>query len=250
MGITLYTSNALSSISEPDGYSPGFDTTSLRRAEIFTYTGIGQNLMPGETFPTVVGTPSIIDGTPYVLFSNNASEANLNLGIQDGSNQTWFVLFDPNSDNASRLVMSSYGGTSASALPGAGIMINGSGALQLGVGYHNTSNDTYSVALLTLTGFDFSKPALLCVTLTASGGTITNLTSGASASVSLSAGQVRAPNTLRVGKGAVALFGSSTAKNRIAAYLVFDRVLSSSEMALVRSYLLRCIQAKFPSLIF
>ena len=51
MGITLYTNNTESSISEPDGYSPGFDTTSLRRAEIFTYTGIGNNLMPGEDLP-------------------------------------------------------------------------------------------------------------------------------------------------------------------------------------------------------
>lgn len=57
MGITLYTNNAFSSISDPDSYSPGFDTTLLRRAEIFTYTGIGSNLMPGEGLPSVAGTP-------------------------------------------------------------------------------------------------------------------------------------------------------------------------------------------------
>lgn len=250
MGITLYTNNTESSISEPDGYSPGFDTTSLRRAEIFTYTGIGQNLMPGEALPTVVGAPSVIDGTPFVSFSNNASVANLNLGIPDSGAQTWFVFFDPNSDPAQRLIMSSYAGTSGSTLPGAGIMISASGTLQLGLGYHDTSTGTYSVSFATLAGFDFSKAALLCVTLNGNTGTLTNLTTGSSISVTLSAGRERAPNTLRVGKGAVSLWGIATATSRIGAYLVFDRVLSEEEQTTVHAYVLRCVQAKFPSVTF
>lgn len=90
MGITLFTNNAFSSVSDPDEYSPGFDVTSLRRAEIFTYTGIGKNLMPGEGGPTVVGTPTFITDSPFVQLSNNANVAHLSLGINDAPKQTWF----------------------------------------------------------------------------------------------------------------------------------------------------------------
>lgn len=81
MGITLFTNNAFSSVSDPDEYSPGFEVTSLRRAEIFTYTGIGKNLMPGEGGPTVVGTPTFITDSPFVQLSNNANVAHLSLGM-------------------------------------------------------------------------------------------------------------------------------------------------------------------------
>ncbi|MDG0022426.1 hypothetical protein L3496_25270 [Klebsiella pneumoniae] len=249
-GITWFSKNAFSVISDADSYVPGFDTTSLERIELFTYKGVGQNLMPDAELPTVVGTPTEISGTPFYSFSNNANVAHLNLGIQDSAAQTWFVLFDPNSDPTQRLVMSSYAGTSVSTLPGAGIMISASGALQLGLGYHDTSTDAYSVSFATLTGFDFTKPALLCVTLDGKTGTITNLTSGNSASVTLSASRERVPNTIRVGKGAVNLWGSVTATSRIAAYAVFNRVLSVDEKALVKSYFLECIQEKFPLISF
>lgn len=246
MGISLFTNNAFSSISDPDSYSPGFDTSNLLRAEIFTYSGIGQNLMPGADLPTVVGTPTEISGSPYVQFSNNAAVANLNLGVQDADAQTWFVLFDPNSETSQRLIMSSYGGTGATTLPGAGIMINASGAMQLGIGYHNTDADTYSVQMTTLTGFDFSKKALLCVTLNGTTATLEDVTHGLSASLTLSAGRTRAYNTIRVGKGATNLWGSATATNRIAAYFLFNRILASDEKSQVRNYLQTCIQAKFP----
>ena len=246
MGITLYTNNAFSSISDADSYSPGFDVTGLQRAEIFTYTGVGQNLMPGADLPTVVGTPVEISDSPYIQFSNNAAEANLNLNIPDAALQTLFVLFDPNNSTLQRLVMSSYAGVSAATLPGAGIMINASGALQFGLGYHDTSADTYSVSFATLTGFDFTKPALLCATLNGTTATLEDLTHGLSASVTLSTGRVRAYNTLRVGKGNANLWGSATATSRIAAYFVFNRILANDEKAQVRNYLQKCIQAKFP----
>ncbi|WP_215395471.1 hypothetical protein [Klebsiella pneumoniae] len=247
MGITLYTNNAFSSISDPDSYSPGFDTTLLRRAEIFTYTGIGSNLMPGEGLPSVAGTPSIIDGTPFAQFANNVSIAHLNLGIQDSEKQTWFIYFNPNSDPTQRLIMSSYGGTSPSNLPGAGIMVSAAGTLQLGLGYHDTTTDAYSVSFATLGGGDLSKPALLCVTLNDATATIEDLTHGLSASVTLTTGRVRAPNTIRVGKGAVSLWGSAAATSQIGAYFVFDRVLSVDEKTSMREYIRRCIQAKFPA---
>ncbi|WP_258232303.1 hypothetical protein [Klebsiella pneumoniae] len=245
-GITLYSENALSVISDADNYFPGFDTTDLKRIELFTYKGVGQNLMPAADLPAVVGTPTEISGTPFYSFSNNANVAHLNLGIKDTTAQTWFVLFDPNSDPTQRLVMSSYAGTSVSTPPGAGIMISAAGTLQLGLGYHDTSTGAYSVSFATLTGFDFSKPALLCVTLDGTTGTITNMTSGNSASVTLSSGRERAPNTLRVGKGATNLWGIVTATSRIAAYAVFNRVLSGDEKTVVKNYFLKCIQKKFP----
>ncbi|TCW07753.1 hypothetical protein EDF73_11283 [Raoultella sp. BIGb0138] len=250
MGITLYTNNTESSISEPDGYSPGFDTTSLRRAEIFTYTGIGNNLMPGEDLLITVGSPSFIDGTPFVSFSNNASVAHLNLGIPDSGAQTWFALFDPNNDASQRIVMGSYTGTSANNHPGVSILIEASGVMRLSQGYHNTSTDIYGVAYGDVSTFHKEKPMLLSLVLDGGKSTLTDRTNNIVTGTMLTGPLERAPANIRVGKGGVGLWGSTTATSRIGAYLVFDRVLSEEEQATVHAYLLRCVQAKFPSVTF
>ncbi|MFP8401674.1 hypothetical protein [Raoultella ornithinolytica] len=250
MGITLYTSNAVSSISEADGYSPGFDTTALRRAEIFTYTGIGQNLMPGEALPTVMGSPSVIDGTPFVSFSNNASVAHLNLGITDSNAQTWFALFDPNNDASQRIVMGSYTGTSATNHPGTSILISETGSLQLSAGYYDPSTNAYGTGFATMPAFHKDKPMLLCMVLDGKNTALKDLTNNVSTGVTFSGTRERSPAIIRVGKGGASLWGAAAATSRFGAYLVFDRVLSEAEQAVVYSYLRRCLQAKYPELIF
>ncbi|HIE9527094.1 TPA: hypothetical protein ACXRYU_002868 [Klebsiella variicola subsp. variicola] len=250
MGITLYTSNAVSNISEADGYSPGFDTTALRRAEIFTYTGIGQNLMPGEALPTVVGAPSVIDGTPFVSLSNNASVAHLNLGIQDSNAQTWFALFDPNNDASQRIVMGSYTGTSATNHPGTSILISETGSLQLSAGYYDPSTNAYGTGFATMPVFHKDKPMLLCMVLDGKNTALKDLTNNVSKGVTFSGTRERSPAIIRVGKGGASLWGAAAATSRFGAYLVFDRVLSEAEQAVVYSYLRRCLQAKYPELIF
>ncbi|WP_228715244.1 hypothetical protein [Klebsiella pneumoniae] len=250
MGITLYTNNPESSISEPDGYSPGFDTTALRRAEIFTYTGIGNNLMPGEDLPITVGSPSFIDGTPFVSFSNNASVAHLSLGIPDTDAQTWFTLFDPNNDSSQRIVMGSYKGLSAVNHPGTNILINETGKLQLSQGFLDTTTNAYSVAFMDMPTFHKEKPMLLTMVLDGQKSTLRDRTNNLEASITLASTRERAPANLFLGKGGASLWGSSTATSRFGSYLVFDRVLSEEEQTTVHAYLLRCIQAKFPSVTF
>ncbi|HGU5353633.1 TPA: hypothetical protein ACM9W1_000189 [Klebsiella pneumoniae] len=250
MGITLYTNNTESSISEPDGYSPGFDTTSLRRAEIFTYTGIGNNLMPGEDLPITVGSPSFIDGTPFVSFSNNASVAHLNLGIPDSGAQTWFALFDPNNDASQRIVMGSYTGTSVTNHPGTSILISETGSLQLSAGYYDPSTNAYGTGFATMPAFHKDKPMLLCMVLDGKNTALKDLTNNVSTGVTFSGTRERSPAIIRAGKGGASLWGAAAATSRFGAYLVFDRVLSEEEQATVHAYLLRCVQAKFPSVTF
>lgn len=124
-------------------------------------------------------------------------------------------------------------------------MVNEFGALQFGLGYHNTSSGAYAVTFVTLDGFDFSKPALLCVTLNGTTATIQDL-SRVNGNGDAELGKERASNGIRVGKGAVSLWGSNAATSKIAAYLIFDRILASDEKEQVRNYLQKCIQAKFP----
>lgn len=250
MGITLFTNNAFSSISDPDGYSPGFDTTALRRAEIFTYTGIGKNLMPGEGGPVVVGAPTFIADSPFVQFSNNANEAHLDLGIKDTDQQTWFLLLDPNNDSTQRIIAGSFSGLSASTPPGVSVIVDESGALSFIQGIHYTDNDTYGTTRATLSAFNKTKPMLLCLTLDGKTTRLTDMTNNISAAFTLVGTRDRAPARLRIGKGGTTYWGSATAKSRIGAYMIFDRVLSDAEKTTVHDYLLRCIQAKFPTIIF
>lgn len=250
MGITLFTNNAFSSVSDPDEYSPGFDVTSLRRAEIFTYTGIGKNLMPGEGGPTVVGTPTFITDSPFVQLSNNANVAHLSLGINDAPKQTWFLLFDPNNDSTQRIIAGSFSGTAAVTPPGVSVIVDEAGALAAMQGIHYTDNDTYGTARATLSAFNKTKPMLLCLTLDGQTTRLTDMTNNVAASLTLATGRERAPAPLRIGKGGVTYWGSTSATSRLGAYMVFDRVLSDAEKITVHDYLLRCIQAKYPSLIF
>ncbi|CAH5702108.1 Uncharacterised protein [Klebsiella pneumoniae] len=250
MGITLFTNNAFSSVSDPDEYSPGFDVTSLRRAEIFTYTGIGKNLMPGEGGPTVVGTPTFITDSPFVQFSNNANVAHLNLGINDAAQQTWFLLFDPNNDSTQRIIAGSFSGTAASTPPGVSVIVDESGALAVMQGVYYSDSGAYGTARATLSAFDKTKPMLICLTLNGKNTRLTDMTNNIAAAITLAENRERAPARLRIGKGGVTYWGSTSATSRIGAYMVFDRVLSDAEKGSVRDYLLRCIQAKYPSLIF
>ncbi|MDN3998802.1 hypothetical protein QX222_24325 [Klebsiella pneumoniae] len=250
MGITLFTNNAFSSVSDPDEYSPGFDVTSLRRAEIFTYTGIGKNLMPGEGGPTVVGSPTFIPDSPFVQFSNNANEAHLDLGINDTDQQTWFLLLDPNNDSTQRIIAGSFSGAAASTPPGASVIVDESGALAVMQGVYYSDSGAYGSARVTLGSFDKTKPMLICLTFNGKNTRLTDMTNNVSAAITLAENRERAPARIRIGKGGATYWGSTSATSRIGAYMVFDRVLSDAEKGSVRDYLLRCIQAKYPSLIF
>nr|WP_228730285.1 hypothetical protein [Klebsiella pneumoniae] len=250
MGITLFTNNAFSSVSDPDEYSPGFDVTSLRRAEIFTYTGIGKNLMPGEGGPTVVGDPTFVTDTPFVQFSNNANVAHLNLGIKDTDQQTWFLLFDPNNDSTQRIIAGSFSGLSASTPPGVSVIVDELGALAFIQGTRSTVDNTYGTTRATLSAFNKTKPMLLCLTLDGQTTRLTDMTNNISAATTLVETRARTPSTIRVGKGGTTYWGSTSATSRLGAYMVFDRVLSDAEKSTVHDYLLSCIQAKFPTIIF
>ncbi|HBY6047838.1 TPA: hypothetical protein MIZ97_25820 [Klebsiella pneumoniae] len=206
--------------------------------------------MPGEGGPTVVGTPTFITDSPFVQFSNNANVAHLNLGINDAAQQTWFLLFDPNNDSTQRIIAGSFSGTAASTPPGVFVIVDESGALAAVQGVHYTDANTYGTARATLSAFNKTKPMLICLTLDGQTTRLTDMTNNVSASLTLAAGRERAPTTIRIGKGGVTYWGSTSATSRIGAYMVFDRVLSDAEKGSVRDYLLRCIQAKYPSLIF
>ncbi|SLO70443.1 Uncharacterised protein [Klebsiella pneumoniae] len=250
MGITLFTNNAFSSISDPDEYLPGFDTTALRHGEIFTYTGIGKNLMPGEGGPTVVGSPTFIPDSPFVQFSNNANEAHLDLGINDTDQQTWFLLLDPNNDSTQRIIAGSFSGAAASTPPGTSVIVDESGALAVMQGVYYSESGTYGSARATLGSFDKTKPMLICLTLNGKNTRLADMTNNVSAAITLAENRERAPARIRIGKGGVTYWGSTSATSRIGAYMVFDRVLSDAEKGSVRDYLLRCIQAKYPSIVF
>ncbi|MCW0279971.1 hypothetical protein NIL08_26415, partial [Klebsiella pneumoniae] len=174
----------------------------------------------------------------------------LNLGINDAAQQTWFLLFDPNNDSTQRIIAGSFSGTAASTPPGVSVIVDESGALAAMQGVHYTDTNTYGTARATLSAFNKTKPMLICLTLDGQTTRLTDMTNNVSASLTLAAGRERAPTTIRIGKGGVTYWGSTSATSRIGAYMVFDRVLSDAEKITVHDYLLRCIQAKYPSLIF
>ncbi|MER4418897.1 hypothetical protein J9B67_29545, partial [Klebsiella pneumoniae] len=164
--------------------------------------------------------------------------------------QTWFLLFDPNNDSTQRIIAGSFSGTAASTPPGVSVIVDESGALAAMQGVHYTDTNTYGTARATLSSFNKTKPMLLCLTLDGQTTRLTDMTNNVSASLTLAAGRERAPAPLRIGKGGVTYWGSTSATSRLGAYMVFDRVLSDAEKITVHDYLLRCIQAKYPSLIF
>ncbi|HBV4543946.1 TPA: hypothetical protein MDY69_005715, partial [Klebsiella pneumoniae] len=182
--------------------------------------------------------------------SNNANVAHLNLGINDAAQQTWFLLFDPNNDSTQRIIAGSFSGTAASTPPGVSVIVDESGALAVMQGVHYTDTDTYGTARATLSAFNKTKPMLICLTLDGQTTRLTDMTNNVSASLTLAAGRERAPTTIRIGKGGVTYWGSTSATSRIGAYMVFDRVLSDAEKITVHDYLLSCMQAKFPTIIF
>nr|EKW6232441.1 hypothetical protein [Klebsiella pneumoniae] len=206
--------------------------------------------MPGEGGPTVVGTPTFIADSPFVQFSNNANEAHLDLGINDTDQQTWFLLLDPNNDSAQRIIAGSFSGTGASKPPGVSVIVDESGALAVMQGVYYSDSGAYGTARATLSAFNKTKPMLICLTLDGQTTRLTDMTNNVSASLTLAAGRERAPTTIRIGKGGVTYWGSTSATSRIGAYMVFDRVLSDAEKITVHDYLLSCMQAKFPTIIF
>lgn len=252
MGLTLFTNNAFSTISDPDSFTPGFDTSGLKRMEIFTYSGIGGNLMPGEPVSVAISNPQIVSGTPYAEFTNYGNLVpHVRLGMPDAAVQTWLVLFDPNNSAANRMIMSSYAGSNATDRPGASITIDAQGRLVMLVGRLTTDTGVYGVQFVTLPAFDVTKPVLVAITLDNKVCTIKNLTNGLATVYTLTATQERAFGPeIYVGKCPFNAYGDSSAKSRVAAYMVFNRILSDSELAEVKSYLLKCIQAKFPAITF
>ncbi|HCQ7538378.1 TPA: hypothetical protein OL803_003946 [Klebsiella pneumoniae] len=206
--------------------------------------------MPGEGGPTVVGTPTFITDSPFVQFSNNANVAHLNLGIKDTDQQTWFLLFDPNNDSTQRIIAGSFSGTGASTPPGTSVIVDESGALAVMQGVYYSDSGAYGAVRATLSAFNKTKPMLICLTLNGKNTRLTDMTNNITAAITLAAGRERAPAPLRIGKGGVTYWGSTSATSRLGAYMVFDRVLSDAEKSTVHDYLLSCIQAKFPTIIF
>lgn len=251
MGITLFTDNAASVISDADEFYPGWDTTDLQRMEIFSYSGIGGNMMPGEEKSVAVADPQFVSG-PWVEFTNYGSDVpHLQLGMTDTSLQTWLVLVDPNNSNLNRMIMSSYKGSNSTDHPGLSIAIDANGRLVLLVGRYNTTSGVYGAQFVPLSQFDYTKPFLVAITCNDRTYTIKNLTSGLSNSYTLLASEERSYGPeIYLGKPPYSWYGDQNGKTRIAAYAVFNRVLSDTELGDFRAYLLKCIQAKYPSVIF
>ncbi|MCV6907360.1 hypothetical protein K3H71_27230 [Klebsiella pneumoniae] len=206
--------------------------------------------MPGEGGPVVVGAPTFIADSPFVQFSNYENEAHLDLGINDTDQQTWFLLLDPNNDSTRRIIAGSFSGVSASTPPGVSVIVDESGELSFIQGTRSTVDNTYGTTRATLSAFNKTKPMLLCLTLDGKTTRLTDMTNNISAATTLVETRDRAPARLRIGKGGVKYWGSDTAKSRLGAYMIFDRVLSDAEKSTVHDYLLSCIQAKFPTIIF
>ncbi|HBR0979215.1 TPA: hypothetical protein L9K74_000007 [Klebsiella pneumoniae] len=252
MGMTLFTKNPNSSISDPDFFVPGWDTTGLERMEIFKYGTVGGgNLAVGKPKSTPIADPQMVEGTPFAeMTARGGLVPHVRLGMPDAAIQTWLLLFDPNNSGLNRLVMSSYAGTTEANPPGISICVDTDGSMVLFVGFKNTSDGTYSTTVARL-ALDLTKPSLIAVTLNGTTATLKNLTTALSATVTLLAGRERAPGPeIYVGKGPATSYGVAGALNRIAAYAVFSRVLSDAELATIRQYLLTSIQAKFPGISF
>ena len=253
MGMTLFTNNALSSISDPEFFNPGWDTTGLKRMEIFTYGTVGGgNMAIGETKSTPVASPQMVAGTPFAEFTARGDVVpHVRLGLPDSALMTWLCLFDPAGSALNRLIMSSYAGTNDNNHPGVSLVVDGTGRLGMFIGLKNTTTLEYGSQFVPLSAFSTSSPVLLALTLNNKTGVIKDLTNGLSNTATLLNAQERSfgPD-IYVGKGPNTSYGSVDAKNRIAAYMVFDRVLTDAELATMRTYLLRAVQAKFPAVTF
>ena len=253
MGMVMKTNNPNSFISDAQRYVPGWDTTGLRRAEMFAFQpAIGGNLMPGENSSVAIASPALIAGTPWAELTSYGSDVpHLRLGIPDSSVMTWLCLFDPANSTFQRLVMSSYAGTSAANRPGVSIVVDATGKLGMYVGRLNPATGAYSTQWIDLPQFVSGKPMLLAVTLDNKTCTIKDLTNGISNTKTLTDEYERSfGSEIYVGKGVVSSWGNVSGKNRIASYMVFERLLSDDELAEIRSYLLRCFRLKYPDMTF
>ncbi|HBY9651451.1 TPA: hypothetical protein MJA37_09670, partial [Klebsiella pneumoniae] len=125
-----------------------------------------------------------------------------------------------------------------------------SGALAVMQGVYYSDSGAYGSARATLGSFDKTKPMLICLTLNGKNTRLADMTNNVSAAITLAENRERAPAPLRIGKGGVTYWGSTSATSRLGAYMVFDRVLSDAEKITVHDYLLSCMQAKFPTIIF
>lgn len=246
MSLVFYSDNAFSQISDADGYEPPFDTTGLMRAEIFALTGIGGNLMPDQADSVVVGSPSMVEGTPFASFSNNASVANLDLGMPDSDAQTWILVWNKAGSSLQRLIMSSYGSP-----VGASLMIDETAKLKYGSGYKTISTGVNSTKLATLSDPIPEGASFLSLVINGKTTTAKNHTNGDINTFTLTSDQQFTPgSSIHVGKGAASLWGNAAATNQIAAYMVFNRVLSDSEIQTIRQYLLDNIQDVYPGVTF
>lgn len=246
MSLVFYSDNAFSQISDADEYVPPFDTTGLMRGEIFALTGIGGNLMPDQDKSVVIGSPSMVPGTPYASFSNNASIANLDLRMPDSDQQTWILVWNPAGSSLQRLIMSAYAGASGSS-----ILFDEFGKLAAAINYKTISTGAVSTKYGVLS--QSLPPGVSFLSLVINGKTaiVKNHTYNNAATVTLTSDQQLNPGvSIHVGKGATPLWGQAAATNEIAAYMVFNRVLSDSEIKTIRQYLLSNIQDVYPDIVF
>lgn len=247
MSLVFYSDNAFSQISEADGYEPPFDTTGLMRAEIFALTGIGGNLVPDQPDSVVIGSPSMVPDTPYASFSNNASVANLDLGMPDSDAQTWLLVWNPAGSSLQRLIMSSYIGSAG----GSSLLFDEFGKLTAAISYKTISTGATSVKYGVLSQALPAGVSFLSLVMNGKTFTAKNRTYNNAATVTLTSDQQFSPGvSIHVGKGGVPLWGQASATNEIAAYMVFNRVLSDSEIETIRQYLLSNIQDVYPDIVF
>lgn len=246
MSLVFYSDNAFSQISDPDEYVPPFDTTGLMRAEIFALTGIGSNLMPGQPDSVVIGSPSMVPGTPYASFANNAGIANLDLGMPESDQQTWLLVWNPAGSSLQRLIMSSYGSSGGSSL-----LFDEFGKLAAAISYKTISTGATAVKYGVLSQALPAGVSFLSLVMNGKTFTTKNHTYNNAATVTLTSDQQLNPGvSIHVGKGATSLWGQAAATNQIAAYMVFNRVLSDSEIETIRQYLLSNIQGVYPDVTF
>lgn len=246
MSLVFYSDNAFSQISDPDGYEPPFDTTGLMRAEIFALTGIGGNLMPDQPDSIVIGSPSMVPGTPFASFSNNENIANLDLGMPDSDQQTWLLVWNPAGSSLQRLIMSSYSGGA-----GASFMVDASGIFTVAIFYKNISTGATNVKYGNLSTNPPAGVSFLSLVKNGKTAIAKNHTYNKTATISFTSNEELVPGvSIHVGKGASNLWGQASATNEIAAYMVFNRVLSDSEIQTIHQYLLSNIQDVYPNVRF
>lgn len=235
MGITIYSDNAFSSISDPDEFIPGWDTTGLLYANIYSVGSLTDNFVPGGVKPTVSGVLNVSGG--YLGAGNNVNY--LDTGITDTDNMTLVVVSRRNSLADNRAVISNYNGAGD---PGKSLMYSASNA-QLFLAKADSAGTVTASSITSAIGIQ-TATMLVGRFTAATGAQLNNITEGKTGLFSLPSGSTMvkstAMRTLRIG-GSPTLYGVSGASVDIAAALVFSRVLTDSEISTIRAWLQKAI---------